>query len=84
MVDPPSVEETVEILQGLRSRYEQFHQIVLQDDALTAAAQLADRYITDRHLPDKAIDLIDEAGSRVKLRHQLEYPSQELRKLSAR
>jgi ATP-dependent Clp protease ATP-binding subunit ClpC len=79
MVDPPSVEETVEILQGLRSRYEQFHQIVLQDDALTAAAQLADRYITDRHLPDKAIDLIDEAGSRVKLRHQLEYPSQELR-----
>lgn len=79
MVHPPSVQETVEILQGLRSRYEQFHQIVLRDEALTAAAQLADRYITDRHLPDKAIDLIDEAGSRVKLRHQLDYPSRELK-----
>jgi ATP-dependent Clp protease ATP-binding subunit ClpC len=78
-VHPPTVSETVEILQGLRSRYEQFHQIVLRDDALTAAAQLADRYITDRHLPDKAIDLIDEAGSRVKLRHQLDYPSRDVK-----
>ncbi|WP_008311528.1 ATP-dependent Clp protease ATP-binding subunit [Leptolyngbya sp. PCC 6406] len=78
-INPPSVTETIEILQGLRSRYEQFHQIVLEDDALTAAAQLSDRYISDRHLPDKAIDLIDEAGSRVKLRHQLNYPSRELK-----
>ena len=68
MVNPPSVEETLEILQGLRSRYEQFHQVTITDGALVAAARLADRYISDRHLPDKAIDLIDEAGSQVKLR----------------
>lgn len=68
MVHPPSVEETIEILQGIRSRYEQFHQVVITDTALAAAAQLSDRYISDRHLPDKAIDLIDEAGSQVKLR----------------
>jgi len=79
MVDPPSVNDTVEILRGLRSRYEQFHQVMLSDEALKAAAQLSDRYITDRHLPDKAIDLIDEAGSRIKLRHQPSYPSRELK-----
>jgi ATP-dependent Clp protease ATP-binding subunit ClpC len=69
MIDPPSVEETVEILQGIRSRYEQFHRLTISDEALEAAATLSDRYISDRHLPDKAIDLIDEAGSRVRLRH---------------
>ncbi|MGF1515280.1 MAG: ATP-dependent Clp protease ATP-binding subunit [Elainellaceae cyanobacterium] len=68
-VNPPSVEETVDILRGLRSRYEQHHRLTITDEAVDAAATLSDRYIADRHLPDKAIDLIDEAGSRVKLRH---------------
>ncbi len=67
MVGEPSVEETIEILHGLRERYEQHHKLKIGDDALEAAAQLADRYISDRFLPDKAIDLIDEAGSRVRL-----------------
>ena len=67
-VAEPSVAETIEILQGLRSRYEQHHRVEMTDAALTAAAQLSDRYIADRYLPDKAIDLIDEAGSRVRLR----------------
>ncbi|MGF1569828.1 MAG: ATP-dependent Clp protease ATP-binding subunit [Nodosilinea sp.] len=79
MVSPPSVDETIEILHGLRSRYEQFHQVILTDQALEAAAKLADRYISDRHLPDKAIDLIDEAGSQVKLRFMPKYPSKELK-----
>ncbi|MDB9526631.1 ATP-dependent Clp protease ATP-binding subunit [Oscillatoria sp. CS-180] len=78
-VSPPSVEDTIEILQGIRSRYEQFHQVLLSDDALKAAAELSDRYINDRFLPDKAIDLIDEAGSRIKLRFQTNYPSQEIK-----
>lgn len=64
MVNEPSVEETIEILHGLRSRYEQHHRIEISDMALFAAAKLSDRYISDRFLPDKAIDLIDEAGSR--------------------
>lgn len=67
IVGEPSVEETIEILHGLRERYEQHHKLKIGDDALEAAAQLADRYISDRFLPDKAIDLIDEAGSRVRL-----------------
>jgi ATP-dependent Clp protease ATP-binding subunit ClpC len=78
-IGPASVLETIEILQGLRSRYEQFHQVTLTDDALESAAKLSDRYISDRHLPDKAIDLIDEAGSRIKLRHMPKYPSKELK-----
>jgi ATP-dependent Clp protease ATP-binding subunit ClpC len=78
-VNPPSVSDTIEILQGIRSRYEQFHQVILSDEALTAAAQLSDRYISDRYLPDKAIDLIDEAGSRMKLRFQPTFPSRELK-----
>ncbi len=69
MVEEPSVEDTIEILRGLRSRYEQHHRLVISDEAVTAAAQLSDCYISDRYLPDKAIDLIDEAGSRVRLRH---------------
>ncbi len=69
MVEEPTVEDTIEILRGLRSRYESHHQLVISDEALLAAAQLSDRYISDRYLPDKAIDLIDEAGSRVRLRH---------------
>ncbi|MBE9030877.1 ATP-dependent Clp protease ATP-binding subunit [filamentous cyanobacterium LEGE 11480] len=67
MVGEPSVEETIEILHGLRERYEQHHKLTISDEALEAAAMLADRYISDRFLPDKAIDLIDEAGSRVRL-----------------
>jgi ATP-dependent Clp protease ATP-binding subunit ClpC len=67
MVDEPSVEETIEILYGLRDRYEQHHQLKISDLALEAAAKLSDRYISDRFLPDKAIDLIDEAGSRVRI-----------------
>jgi ATP-dependent Clp protease ATP-binding subunit ClpC len=67
MVGEPSVDETIEILHGLRERYEQHHKLKISDEALDAAAKLADRYISDRYLPDKAIDLIDEAGSRVRL-----------------
>jgi ATP-dependent Clp protease ATP-binding subunit ClpC len=67
MVGEPSVEETIEILHGLRERYETHHKLQISDEALEAAAKLADRYIADRFLPDKAIDLIDEAGSRVRL-----------------
>ncbi|MEK6543706.1 MAG: ATP-dependent Clp protease ATP-binding subunit, partial [Elusimicrobiota bacterium] len=67
MVDPPSVEDTISILNGLKERYEQHHKVKFSDEAIRNAAQLADRYITDRHLPDKAIDLIDEAGSRARL-----------------
>ena len=67
MVGEPSVEETIEILHGLRDRYEQHHKLKILDESLEAAAKLSDRYISDRYLPDKAIDLIDEAGSRVRL-----------------
>lgn len=69
MVGEPSIEETILILQGLRSRYEQHHQLIISDLALEEAAKLADRYISDRFLPDKAIDLMDEAGSRVHINH---------------
>ncbi len=68
MVDEPTVEETIEILRGLRDRYEAHHRVRISDEALVAAATLSDRYISDRFLPDKAIDLIDEAGSRVRLK----------------
>ncbi|WP_216900212.1 ATP-dependent Clp protease ATP-binding subunit [Synechococcus sp. CCY 9618] len=67
MVGEPSVIDTIEILKGLRERYEQHHRLKISDEALVAAATLGDRYISDRFLPDKAIDLIDEAGSRVRL-----------------
>jgi ATP-dependent Clp protease ATP-binding subunit ClpC len=67
MVEPPTVEQTVEILKGLRDRYEDHHRVTFRDDALEAAAKLSDRYISGRFLPDKAIDIIDEAGSRARL-----------------
>jgi len=67
MVDPPTVEQTIEILKGLRDRYEAHHRVVFKDEALEAAAKLSDRYISGRFMPDKAIDLIDEAGSRARL-----------------
>jgi ATP-dependent Clp protease ATP-binding subunit ClpC len=67
-VDQPSTEETVQILKGLRDRYEQHHKVQITDEALEASAELADRYISDRFLPDKAIDLIDEAASRMRIK----------------
>lgn len=81
-VSEPSTEEAVQILKGLRDRYEAHHRVKITDDALVAAAQLADRYITDRFLPDKAIDLIDEAASRVRLQYAL--PPPELRQAKAK
>ena len=66
-VDEPSVEDSIKILQGIRSRYEAHHRLTISDEALEAAAHLAARYISDRHLPDKAIDLVDEAASRVRM-----------------
>jgi len=69
MVEEPTIDQTIEILMGIRERYEQHHKVTITDDAVRAAADLSIRYITDRHLPDKAIDLIDEAASRVRLRH---------------
>jgi len=67
-VEEPTVAHTIEILKGLRDRYESHHRVTITDQALVAAANLADRYIADRHLPDKAIDLIDEAGSRLRIK----------------
>jgi ATP-dependent Clp protease ATP-binding subunit ClpC len=81
-VSEPTPEEAVDILKGLRDRYEMHHKVKITDSALTAAAQLADRYITDRFLPDKAIDLIDEAASRVRLQYAL--PPAELRQAKAK
>src|SRR5438270_4106053 len=69
MVEEPSIEETIAILMGIRSRYEDHHKVSISDDAVKASAELSSRYITDRFLPDKAIDLMDEAASRVRLRY---------------
>ena len=69
MVEEPTLEQTIDILMGIRERYEQHHKVVITDAAVRAATDLSIRYITDRHLPDKAIDLIDEAASRVRLRY---------------
>lgn len=67
LVNPPTVEQTIEILKGIRPNYEAFHKIKISDEAIEAAAKLSDRYISDRFLPDKAIDLVDEAASRAKV-----------------
>ncbi|MEI7743340.1 MAG: ATP-dependent Clp protease ATP-binding subunit [Chloroflexota bacterium] len=75
MVEEPTLEQTIEILKGIRERYEQHHKVRITDEAVQAAADLSIRYITDRHLPDKAIDLIDEASSRVRLRHSSAPPA---------
>jgi ATP-dependent Clp protease ATP-binding subunit ClpC len=74
-VDEPTVEHTIEILKGLRDRYESHHRVTITDQALVASANLADRYISDRHLPDKAIDLIDEAGSRLRIKRMATPPA---------
>ncbi len=78
-VDEPTVAHSIEILKGLRERYEEHHRITITDQALVAAANLADRYISDRHLPDKAIDLIDEAGSRLRIKRM--HTPEDLREL---
>lgn len=88
IVEEPTVEETIQILKGLRDRYEAHHRVSFTDEAIEAAVKLSDRYITDRFLPDKAIDLIDEAGSKVRLRSfatppnlkELELKLEEIRK----
>ncbi|HXX76600.1 MAG TPA: ATP-dependent Clp protease ATP-binding subunit [Nitrospiraceae bacterium] len=86
-VQPPSIDETVRIIQGLRDRYEEHHGVEITEDAIVEAVKLSDRYITDRFLPDKAIDLIDETGSRAKLQtyalpSELKAMEQELKKVS--
>jgi len=88
IVAPPSVEDTIEILKGLKENYETYHKVKISDDAIVAAAKLSDRYIMDRFLPDKAIDLIDEAMSRVKVSGTTVPPShkameEELKKTTA-
>ena len=88
IVEEPTVEETIQIIKGLRDRYEAHHRVSFTDEAIEAAVKLSDRYITDRFLPDKAIDLIDEAGSKVRLRSfatppnlkELELKLEEIRK----
>ena len=86
-VQPPSTDETVRIIQGLRDRYEEHHGVEITEEAIVEAVKLSDRYITDRFLPDKAIDLIDETGSRAKLQtyalpSEFKALEQELKKIS--
>ena len=86
-VQPPSIDETIQIIHGLRDRYEEHHGVEITEDAIVEAVKLSDRYITDRFLPDKAIDLIDETGSRAKLQtyalpSELKAMEQELKKVS--
>jgi len=85
IVDEPTVEESIEILKGIREYYENYHQVRIPDEVIEAAVRLSDRYIHDRYLPDKAIDVIDEAGSRVNLKNQglveLEAMKAELKKV---
>jgi len=78
-IQPPNVENTINILRGLKPRYESFHKVKISDIAIEVAAKLSDRYITDRYLPDKAIDVIDETGSRIKLKRYT--PPRELKEL---
>jgi ATP-dependent Clp protease ATP-binding subunit ClpC len=77
IVDPPAVDETVDILKGLRTHYEDHHRVTIPDESLVQAAKLSDRYITDRFLPDKAIDVIDEAGARARIASQVPPPEVE-------
>ncbi|MGD8277805.1 MAG: ATP-dependent Clp protease ATP-binding subunit [Gemmatimonadota bacterium] len=74
IIDPPTVDEAIDILKGIRKHYEDHHKVVIPDDSVVAAARLSDRYITDRFLPDKAIDVIDEAGARARLATQVPPP----------
>ena len=79
LIPEPTVEQTIEILHGLRDRYEAYHRVRISDEAITAAAELSDRYIADRFLPDKAIDLIDQASARVRLRSKM--PAEDRREM---
>ncbi|NNE11796.1 MAG: AAA family ATPase, partial [Ilumatobacter sp.] len=81
-VEEPTLAHTIEILKGIRDQYESHHRVTITDQALVAAANLADRYISDRHLPDKAIDLIDEAGSRLRIKRMATPP--DLREIEAK
>jgi ATP-dependent Clp protease ATP-binding subunit ClpC len=86
-IQAPDVESTIDILRGLKSRYEAYHKVKINDTAIEAAAKLSDRYISDRYLPDKAIDIIDETGSRIKLKrysppHELKELETEIQRLS--
>ena len=74
-VDEPSQEDTIEILKGVRGAYEEHHKLKISDDALTSATELSARYVSDRFLPDKAIDLVDEAAARVRIRRYSTPPS---------
>ena len=78
-VDQPTIEQAIQILKGLRDRYESFHRVIITDEAIEAAVKFSDRYINDRYLPDKAIDLVDEAGARLRIRRMTAPP--ELREL---
>src|SRR5438045_9646582 len=69
MVEPPSVEDTITILTNIKSKYEDYHNVIYNDEAIDACVKLSDRYITDRLLPDKAIDVMDEVGARVHLKN---------------
>src|SRR5690606_34583456 len=69
MVEPPSMDETIQILQNIKSQYEDYHNVIYSEDAIKACVKLSDRYITDRLLPDKAIDVMDEVGARVHLKN---------------
>mgnify|MGYP000178343057 CR=1 FL=1 len=81
MVEPLSVEETIKVLQGIKSRYEQYHNVKFTDEAIKAASELSERYISDRFLPDKAVDLLDEAGARAHL--QAMQPTQRMKEIAA-
>ena len=81
-VDQPTIEQAIQILKGLRDRYESFHRVIITDDAIEAAVKFSDRYINDRYLPDKAIDLVDEAGARLRIRRMTAPP--ELREIDER
>ncbi len=79
MVDEPTKEDSIKILEGLRDKYEAHHKVKITDDAIKATVELSTRYISDRYLPDKAIDLIDEAASKVRLKENT--PPSEIKKL---
>ena len=81
-VDQPTIEQAIQILKGLRDRYESFHRVIITDEAIEAAVKFSDRYINDRFLPDKAIDLVDEAGARLRIRRMTAPP--ELREIDER
>ena len=81
-VEQPTIEQAIQILKGLRDRYESFHRVIITDEAIEAAVKFSDRYINDRYLPDKAIDLVDEAGARLRIRRMTAPP--ELREIDER